>query len=254
MKLSLDNLHKLKKSTWLINCLVFFLIIVANTAVAEYKKPTTTSSPNAKTTTSTATRGGCINSGETHLTAIAPYSHVGQTTSTHPTFAWFIPDSEYFPLEFHLQEYTSNSQIKNRYKQELTSKPGIMSLSLPQDLPGLKVGKKYRWIVVQRCTRYRAVVTMAEIEVVGFSSGFKTTKSKTNGTIRLVDLYSSTGLWYDALKMTLNAANFHQLELQNQLIRELAAIETSSNSGSVQRQGEKLKAISERFLGESVSK
>ncbi|MDJ0570035.1 MAG: hypothetical protein QNJ53_13445 [Pleurocapsa sp. MO_192.B19] len=47
--------------------------------------------------------------------------------------------------------------------------------------------------------------------------------------------------------MTLKAEDFQQIELQNQLIQELAAIETSSESDSVQLQGEKLKAISDRF-------
>ena len=47
--------------------------------------------------------------------------------------------------------------------------------------------------------------------------------------------------------MTLMSEEFQQIELQNQLIQELAAIETSSESDSVQLQGEKLKAISDRF-------
>ena len=223
-------------------------MLVATTAVAEYKKPKTTSSPDARTTTSTATRGGCINRQDNDLSliAIAPYSHVGQTTSTHPTFAWFIPDSEYFPLEFHLEEHTTNSQFKTVYRQKLSSKPGIMSLSLPQNLPDLTAGKKYRWKVIMRCTRYRAVVTMAEIEVVAPTPEFKTASSKISGIGRLVDVYSSNGLWYNALEATLDAADSHQIELQNQLIRELAAVESISNSNWVQQQGEKLNKIGDR--------
>ena len=220
--------------------------MTATSAVADYKKPDKASSPDAETTTSTATRGGCLNNDNTFLTAIAPYSHVGQTISTHPTFAWFIPDSEHFPLEFHLEEYTGNSQFKTVYKQELSSKPGIMSLALPEDLPGLTAGKKYRWKVVIRCTRYKAVVTMAEVEVVTPPPKFKTALSNTSGTSKLVDLYAETGLWYDALAVTLNAADFYQLELQNQLIQELAVVENNSNFNSIQRQAEKLNKISDR--------
>ena len=235
---------RLRNCFWLTSYLC--LSMIATAAVAEYQKPDKASSPDAETTTSTATRGGCLNSDDTLLTAIAPYSHVGQTISTHPTFAWFIPDSEHFPLEFHLEEYTDNSQLKTVYKQELSSKPGIMSLTLPQDLPGLTAGKKYRWKVVMRCTRYKAVVAMAEVEVVTPPPKFKTALSNTSGTSRLVDLYAETGLWYDALTVTLNAADFHQLKLQNQLIRELAAVETNSNFNSIQRQAEKLNQISDR--------
>ena len=223
---------------------------IATAAIAEYKKPKTTSAPDARTTTSSATRGGCLNNRDNNhnLTAIAPYSHIGQTTSSHPTFAWFVPDLEYFPLEFHLEEYTADSQFKTVYRQKLSSKPGIMSLSLPQNVPGLTAGTKYRWKVVMRCTRYKAVVTMAEIKVVAPTPKFKTAFSKTSGTSRLVDLYGANGLWYDALETTLNAADFHQIELQNQLIQELAAVESKTSSSSVQQQGKKLRQISDRLI------
>ena len=247
MKLPLYHLHRLTKYFWLTSCLLCYSVTIATTAVAEYKKPKKTSSPDARTTTSTATRGGCLNRSKIGLTAIAPYSHIGQTTSTHPTFAWYIPTGEYFPLEFHLEEHTADSQLKTIYRQKIESQPGIMSLSLPQDLPGLKMGKKYRWKVVIRCTRYRAIVTMAEIKVVASTSEFKAAFAKTSGTSKLVDLYASTGLWYDALATSINAADFQQQELQNKLIRELAAVETKSNFSLVQQQREKLIQIGDRL-------
>lgn len=224
-------------------------IVFPSTAVAEYKKPKTTSAPDARTTTSTATRGGCINSQDSNLDlmALAPYSHVGQTVSTHPTFVWFVPKSEYFPLEFHLEEYIANSQLQTIHRQKLDSKPGIMSLSLPQNVPELTAGKKYRWKVVMRCTRFKAVVIMAEIEVVSSTPQFQTTSSNVAGISRLVEVYSSNGLWYDALETTFDAADSHQLELQNQLIQQLAAIETKSSSNWAQQQGVKLKQIGDRL-------
>ena len=241
-------LYLLKSYSWFTSCLICMSVVFASAATAEYQKPKTRSSPDARTTTSTATRGGCINNqySDLNLTAIAPYSHVGQTTSTHPTFSWFIPDAEYFPLEFHLEEYTGD-RLKTVHQAKLASQPGIMSLSLPQNLPGLTVGKKYRWKIVMRCTRYKAVVTMAEIEVVAPTSELKTAFDRTSGISKIVELYGSTGLWYDALEMTFDAANSHQLELQNQLIRQLAAVETKSNSDGVQRQAEKLDRIGDRL-------
>ena len=240
--------------SWWIGCLLAISttvmpIVFVPAAIAEYQKPKTKSAPDARTTTSTATRGECINNTNNNLrlTAIAPYSHVGQTTSTHPTFTWFVPDSEYFPLEFHLEEYTADSQLKTIHAAELAGKPGIMSLSLPQDLPGLTAGKKYRWKVVMRCTRYKAVVSMAEIEVVAPNSEFETTLNNTSGISKLLDVYSSSGLWYDAFEITLNAANYHQIELQNKLIKELAAVENKSNFSWARQQGEKLNIIGDRL-------
>lgn len=123
----------------------------------------------------------------------------------------------------------------------------MMSLSLPQSSPGLSVGKKYRWKIVLRCTRYKAVVTMAEIEVVPVTPELNTAAQKTSGIDRRVNLYSSTGLWYNALQTTFDAADAHQRELQNQLIRELAAIETESDSSGAQQQGQKLNHIGDRL-------
>ena len=249
MKLMLNYFDSVKNHFWLTCCSICLLIVFASAAAAEYKKPKTTSAPDSRTTTSTATRGGCINSKDNNLdlTAIAPYSHVGQTVSTQPTFFWFVPDSEYFPLEFHLEEYITDSQLKTIHRQKLDSKPGMMSLSLPQNSPDLKTGNKYRWKVVMRCTRYKAVVIMAEIQVVTPTPEFQTASNTISGINRLVDVYSSNGLWYKALATTLEAEDSHQLELQKQLIQELAVEETNSKSKWVKQQGDKLNKISDRL-------
>ena len=247
MKSLLQNLDRFMQRYWLTSSIVGISIILATSALAEYQKPTTTSAPNSETTTSTATRGGCLAQEDSNLTAIAPYSHVGQTASTYPTFAWFVPDAENFPLEFYLEQYTANSQLETIYQQKLSSKPGIMSLSLPQDSPGLTVGQKYRWKIVMRCTRYRAVVTMAEIEVVAPSSKAKTAFNKVTGTSQQANFLAEMGLWYDALGTTFDA-DFQQWQLQSQLIQELAAVEEKySNFSEVRRQAEKLIAISDRL-------
>ena len=248
MKLLLD-FNSLKNYSWLTCCWLAVSIVFASGAIAEYKKPKTTSAPDSATTTSTATRGGCINreNNNLDLTAIAPYSHVGQTVSTHPTFAWFVPDSESFPLEFSLEEYTADSQLKTVYSQELDSKPGMMSLSLPQNSPDLTVGKKYRWKVVMRCTRYKAIVTMAEIEVVAPTPELQTASSNVSDLSRLVDVYSSNSLWYNALEATFDAADSRQIDLQNKLLQQLAAVEIKSNSASATQQGQKLNEISDRL-------
>jgi hypothetical protein len=248
MKPPFNYRYKFWSYSWYTICLAGILITVITSAVAEYKKPSTTSAPDSKTTTSAASRGGCLNKNNTELTAIAPYSHIGQTTSTHPTFAWFIPDGEYFPLEFHLLEYSDSNKPKTIYKQNLVSSPGIMDLTLPQNQPDLAVGKKYRWQVVMRCTRYLAVVTMAEMEVITPTQELQAELSKTSGTARRADVYAQTGLWYDALQISLKAAKFQRLELQNKLIQELIVLENNSNNPSIQKQGEKLAKIGDRLL------
>jgi hypothetical protein len=252
MKPPFNYRYKFWSYSWFTICLTGILMTVTTSAVAEYKKPSQTSAPDSRTTTSTASRGACLNQNNTQLTAIAPYSHVGQTTSTHPTFAWFIPDGEYFPLEFHLIEVNNNAQSKTIYKQDISSSPGIMYLTLPSNQPGLAVSKKYRWQVVMRCTRYQAVVTMADLEVITPKPEFKTELSQISGTARRAELYAQNGLWYDALQISLKAAEFQRAELENKLIQELVALELNSNIASAQKQGEKLARIGDRLQKSKV--
>jgi hypothetical protein len=248
MKPIANYLDRFWRYSCLTGCLTCLLITVASSAIAEYKKPTQTSAPDSSNTTSAASRGGCVNKDNTQLTAIAPYSHVGQTTSTHPTFAWFIPDGEYFPLEFHLLENTGTSQTKTQaktiYKQNLASSPGMMHLTLPQNQPGLAVGKKYRWQIVMRCTRYLAVVTTAEMEVTVPTPELQTELSQISGTARRTDFYAKNGFWYDAFEISLKAAEFQRAELQNKLIQDLVLLETNFHDPLSQNQGEKLAQIS----------
>ncbi|MGL4880960.1 MAG: hypothetical protein ACRC8K_07835, partial [Waterburya sp.] len=70
---------------------------------------------------------------------------------------------------------------------------------------------------------------------------------KTSGTARRADVYAQTGLWYDALKISLEAGEFQRAELQNKLIQELITLETDSNNPSVQKQAEKLTKIGDRI-------
>ncbi|MEO0011903.1 MAG: hypothetical protein RLZZ535_292 [Cyanobacteriota bacterium] len=245
--------YKFWNYPWLTICLACILMTVTTAAIAEYKKPSQTSAPNSRTTTSSASRGACLNQNNTQLTAIAPYSHVGQTTSTHPTFSWFVPDDEYFPLEFHLIEETHNTHPKTIYKQNLSSSLGMMYLTLPSSQPDLAVGKKYHWQVIMRCTRYKAVVTMADIEVITPKKEFQATLNKTSGIARRADLYAQAGLWYDALEISLQAPEFQRTELQNKLIQELVVLERNYNIASVQEQGEKLARINDYISRVSVS-
>lgn len=212
-------------------------------AIAGYEPPPGQTPPSGGTTTS-GTRGGCGNSGEISLTALAPQNHVGQTISTHPTFAWFVPDAQPYAMEFRLYEYNSsgNSQAPSRtgrkliQKIQLQSSSGIMSLSLPQE-SALSVGKRYRWQVIMICDPNhpsRALVTGAEIDVVEVPPTLETELSATTNPLEKATLYAEAGVWYDAIAETLNhqtepRARELKLALLEDLIR-LEAAETPENT------------------------
>jgi hypothetical protein len=160
------------------------------------------------------------------LTTLAPHQSVGQTVSTHPSFAWFVPEPQPTPLEFQLYEYSASGERQLVYKTELQSNPGIMTLSLPKEHPGLAVGHSYYWQVILFCNPNRpstALVAHAEIEVVNQLPSLQTALSETSNLMEQVNLYAEAGLWYDAFGLALSlpegtSARTLQLSLLESLV------------------------------------
>ncbi|KAM3114906.1 DUF928 domain-containing protein [Phormidesmis sp. 146-33] len=190
----------------LIASFVFGLLLwVAPAAIAKYRPPKTPSTPKG-TGTNTTRGGSCDSSGnprserrpEVGLTPLAPLSHIGQTTSQHPTFVWFVPDRQSYPLQFRL--FTATGQ--RLHTTEMQSQPGIMQVSLPQTQPGLATGQSYVWQVVLVCNPKApsmSVVATAEIAVIKPSAALQTQLTTTQTPQQRINLYAESGLWYDAL-------------------------------------------------------
>lgn len=215
------------------------------------------SSPSESGTT--GKRGGCTGETETVLTALAPYKHTGQTISTHPTFAWFVPDSQSFPMEVRLYRYDTNGGRELLQTMELQSVPGIMKQSLPEDKPGLSVGERYLWQVVIFCDRNQPsgnLVTEAEIDVVEMPADLETALATTTDSIERAKLYAEAGVWYDAIAEALGTPEStrtreyvlgllddlirveepepsENANEQSQWLREILAIERQQNSSQI---------------------
>ncbi|NEO67599.1 MAG: DUF928 domain-containing protein, partial [Moorea sp. SIO4G2] len=133
---------------------VLSLALVATPAVvarAEYKPPEDQKTPDKETRTNSGTTRGC-DGGDIPLTVLASQNYVGRTTSTHPTFAWFVPDSKSLELKFTIYSRGSDGNFTEVHSMSLQSSPGIMTLSpFPEGEPGLLVGKDYVWQVVILC-------------------------------------------------------------------------------------------------------
>ena len=192
-------------------------LTLVSTARAHYVPPPDASAPTSAPTI-TGRRGGCYGNGLTNLTALAPQSHVGQTITTHPTFSWHVPDSESLLIEFHLEEYSDQGDRRRIHNIELQSVPGIMSLSLPEHLPGLVVGQRYRWQVVLLCDPNHpssALVAGAEIELVETPSTFQTKLAIMYDHAQRAHLFTESGFWYDALAELQEAKNSQVALLEN---------------------------------------
>lgn len=233
---------------WLGNRLITNFVLACSltfvsAALADYKPPENQQPPRQRTT-GTLTRDGCQGQQNTSLTALAPQMHVGRTISTHPTFSWFVPDSQPYLLEFRLYDYTPNGRREILLSKELQSQPGIMTLSLSPEEIELSVGQNYYWQVIVYCNPNRpssALVVGAEIEVVPLSSMLRMSLAKTNDSIERANLYARSGLWYDALSEALQARQtiIHD-GFKLSLLEDLAELE-----GQESEQSERLRRVIE---------
>jgi Domain of Unknown Function (DUF928) len=181
---------------------------IPTVALAKYTPPKKPSAPK-ETGTNTTRGGSCEANSAAALTALVPFSHVGETISGHPTFTWFVPDRTSRPLQFRL--FTRSGQAL--YRTEMQSQPGIMSVALPSNLPQLSIGQSYKWQVVLVCDRNvpsRNVVAAAEIQVVQPAASLQTQLAAAPTPQQRIDLYAGAGLWYDAIAEARKASETSQ--------------------------------------------
>ncbi|NET82529.1 MAG: DUF928 domain-containing protein [Moorea sp. SIO1F2] len=208
---------------------VLSLALVATPAVvarAEYKPPEDQKTPDKETRTNSGTTRGC-DGGDIPLTVLASQNYVGRTTSTHPTFAWFVPDSKSLKLKFTIYSRGSDGNFTEVHSMSLQSSPGIMTLSpFPEGEPGLLVGKDYFWQVVILCDPSypsSAVVDRVQIEVVEMPPDLQDKLDNAVDSAEKADLYAEAGFWYNALDEALKLAEESKLgEVASALLEDLA--------------------------------
>ena len=246
----------IRKTSWSIqNYFMFISVAMAigsiatiSVALAAYKPPADQRRPNSPSIIG-GRRGGCDRLRwqampdlaeprqsrdrleNIPLTALAPKTHVGQTISTHPTFAWFVPNaSESLPVEFRLFEYDAND--KPRLLSEvitLDSPSGISKYIWSKDKPELKVNKTYLWEVRIRCDHNRPsndLKARADLRVIPMSPTITKDTVPLIESVAKVKAYGESGLWYGALGEALRTATPSQLgTVGAELIHQLATVE-----------------------------
>lgn len=162
------------------------------------------------------------------LTVLASRNYVGRTISSHPTFAWFVPDdSASKPMEFTIYEWVPGGEAKVVHNRALQSSPGIMKLSpFSENEPGLQPGKEYSWKVVIDCDPDNSsadLVSEASIEVVGMPPALQSKLNKAVNSAEKANIYAEAGLWYNALDEALKLAQASRLgEVGSTLLNNLA--------------------------------
>ena len=234
--------HKLKRRTvysaGIASLMLSVSFWVAPIALATYTPPEKPSKP--KDTGTNTTRGGsCEANSSGSLTALVPFSHVGETISGHPTFTWFVPDRTPRPLQLRL--FTRTGQLL--YKTQMQSQQGIMSVALPPNLPQLTIGQSYQWQVVLVCDPDDPpsnVVAVAEIQVVAPAASLQTRLAAAQTPQQRIDLYAESGLWYDAIAEARKASETSQ---NQEAVLELLDALVSSEAKPLKEWSDQLKQI-----------
>ncbi|WP_225225602.1 DUF928 domain-containing protein [Komarekiella delphini-convector] len=223
------TLHKLLNFRVLTSCILSTTLGTTQVALAGYQPPSDQKPPSGYSDSS-GVRGRCKATSGRSLTLLAPTTHVGRTTSLHPTFAWFIPDNQAVPIQFSLYEFDTNLKPKklNIYTYQFQSAQGMMKRSLPQELPGLSVGKRYLWQLQTLCNSNhpsRNPVARAEIEVVHIPQTLSNALSITHEPSLRANLYAEAGIWYDAINEVLPIPGGQTGRAVANLLTNLAKIE-----------------------------
>lgn len=216
---------------------VLSTITVAGSAVAGYTPSSDSKQPDGGGTT-TGVRSCGTGNAEESLLALAPRQHVGETALTHPTFVWYVPEADEFPIVLELYEIDpsgSETRFISLVEQRLDSTPGIMTFTLPQSEVGLTPGNRYLWEVTLECDeddRSARTIAGAELVVTSQVAG-KSLNPSISNPVEEINRYAETGLWYDAFGLaSLNPEDSSFRAIQASLLEDLADLEEPTEGPS----------------------
>lgn len=133
----------------------------------------------------------------TTVTLLVPDEQTGLlTVSEQPTFSWYVETPAPVTMTFVLQDSAVAEPIVTKTVQAAGS--GLVSLS-PLAGKALKVGSRYRWMVLAPC----AGGQLGEVSARSFIERLEqpTLKQVTQGrsAIEQAVTYAKAGIWYDAI-------------------------------------------------------
>ncbi|BAU43388.1 DUF928 domain-containing protein [Leptolyngbya sp. O-77] len=174
-------------------------------------------------------QSSCTSRTNLPLLALAPQFHQGQTSTRRPTLAWYVPGD--VPGSLAIQVFRGTLRDFERetepplLDETLISRAGIMTWTVPQDLA---VGETYVWRVVLVCDSNRPSLNLrdvAEFVVVA------PTAARSADPVRDAQQMAESGIWYDALALTLSSPASPQLRsLRIRMLEALADLESRNDS------------------------
>jgi Domain of Unknown Function (DUF928) len=135
------------------------------------------------------------------LTALSPTPAPGLTLAERPTFLIYVPGTSAKSAEFSLRDREGRGVYRTTV--DLTQALGLVSVSLPEQIAPLEVGKQYTWAFAIICNPDDRIedrfvtgsVQRAELDPTRLRQIEQSPPRQ-----RLV-LYQENGIWYDALAL-----------------------------------------------------
>jgi hypothetical protein len=161
---------------------------------------------------------------EKELTALVPVYQspngelvLGLTTTSHPTFWFYVPYVTTASTEFVLQNEVGQTVYKSSVS--LSRTPGVVKLSLPSTASLLKIGERYHWYFNIFCNPQQPPVFVdGWIKRVEPKPTLKSQLEKATLKQRIA-LYATNGIWYESLTASaeLRRLNPKQIDWTNLL-------------------------------------
>jgi hypothetical protein len=208
----------LKKNTGFHFISLAFLLIITNVAIADTTNPQITFKPPAGDPKPQKTALGgrrtidkkCLqdtesNSSQTGLTALVPLNGTGATTSTHPTFWIYLPETTARKILLSVMEENPDGAIKHHGQTAFPIPPqsGLISLKLPDETPPLEIGKTYKWAVILMCGKSlhpNDPAIEARINRINASI-----PNQPENPVKKAIWFGQQGIWYDFLESLFQA-------------------------------------------------
>ena len=195
----------------------------------QYQPPT--GEPPGGPRGSNGSRDACGEAYAIPLTGLAPLQHMGQTTTTTPTFVWFIPATAQYSITLSFYKSSEGSRPELLHEVEYSdTTSGIVEFTLPADDEfELSLNQPYEWQVSIDCNP----------NSLGYDQSFVSTLEITEPPTTLTEalaaaqtpvekatIYAEAGYWYDALREAMIASdNSNRDSIASSLLNELAELE-----------------------------
>jgi hypothetical protein len=218
----------------------FGLIETADAKTVRYVPPSRRGAPAR--TQGGGSRGCALES--TPVTILAPSDHVGLTTQARPTLFWYSANDSMLPMEISIVEPGVSEPIWVTHVQ--TGAAGFNQVQLPDTVPELMVGRRYRWTVTRLCNVRRpsnntyARGWIERVKPDAMNNAVNKPTPTFSSTDR-INTYAEAGIWYDAVRQAVRQALDRDADSQSAL---MALLEQGGLTRVVEQEQKRLQARS----------